>query len=167
MQQIESSLSSVSPNRLSDVHSCSSEQSRQLQNSESPTISCFSMCRTRSSRPSRPHLNSRNIALATDRINTVIENKAMRGKYYLSQVSVSASQQATTRGLEWEEKHEPVYSWPKPSVSSTAVESLLLRASYDLYGGRSRRLKLFRTLLARCSYFSSQTGSVIPSVTLR
>lgn len=34
------------------------------------------------------------------------------------------------------------YSCPNPTVSSTAKVNLLTRTSYDLYGGKSIRLKL-------------------------
>ncbi len=34
-----------------------------------------------------------------------------------------------------------LYSWPNPTVSSTAQSNFWLSASYDLYGGKSRRLK--------------------------
>lgn len=35
-----------------------------------------------------------------------------------------------------------IYSCPNPTVSSTAKVNLLTRTSYDLYGGKSIRLKL-------------------------
>jgi hypothetical protein len=35
-----------------------------------------------------------------------------------------------------------LYSWPKPMVSSTAMVSFCCKASKDLYGGKSKRLKL-------------------------
>ena len=40
------------------------------------------------------------------------------------------------------QRWQMLYSCPKPSVSSTAIDNLFSRTSCDLYGGRSSRLKL-------------------------
>ena len=55
------------------------------------------------------------------------------------------------------DKYSLCYSWPKPSVSRIASSNFSFNCSYDLYGGRSSRLK---HVWERGNWFSLPTFSI-------